>query len=306
MAAEQASRWPELNYQQDRDTLEVIHLLSQMMGKVRLALCPRMNQYWQVALTVGLDGLTTGPVEAQGIRFEIKLDLVNHRMTIQTQNGQRREIPLLRQSIAGYFAQFTQSMRELDLKVHLWPQPQEIEGAVRFDKDEVERNYNPDAARRYFQVLCSVADVLQRFRNEFQGKSSPVVYWWGSGDLAVAQFSGRKAPKHPPNPLLAYKVIADSYSHEECTSGFWPGGAGVDEAAFYAYIYPAPQGYEQWPVQPAAAYYNKELGEFILPYQAVRDSENPEEALMSFFKSTYQAAATLAKWDEAAFKYVPT
>ncbi|WP_345450866.1 DUF5996 family protein [Deinococcus aluminii] len=306
MTTEQAHSWPELNYQEDQETIEVIHLLSQMLGKVRLTLCPRMNQYWQVALNVGLYGLTTGPVQAQHTQFQITLDLVHSRLVIQTQDGRQRDIALQRQSMADYFAQFTQSLRELELHVHLWPQPQEIENAVRFDQDHVQRNYDPDVARRYFQVLGLVSKVLQRYRDEFQGKSSPVLYWWGGADLTVTRFSGRTAPAHPPSPLLAYKVIEDAYSHEECSAGFWAGGPDHKEAAFYAYHYPEPKGYPQWPVQPAEAKYDSTMGEFLLPYQAVRDSDQPEVLLMSFLHSTYEAAATLAQWNQAEFKYVPT
>lgn len=305
MSTVQNPLWPELTFKQDGETLATIHLLSQFLGKVKLALCPRMNQYWQVALSVGLDGLTTGPVESNGTRFEVTLDLVNSRMSIYTQDGRGKEIPLQRQSMAGYFAVFTGALKELGLEVHLWPEPQEIEGAVPFDKDTTERNYDPDAAGRYFQILCSVSKVLQRYRDEFQAKSSPVVYWWGGGDLTVTRFSGRTAPKHAPSPMLAYRVLSDAYSHEECSTGFWPGGAG-QEPAFYAYLYPEPEGYAQFPIQPAAAQYSKEMGEFILPYKAVRTSAQPAETLLSFFQSTYQAAATQGKWDEAAFKYVPT
>lgn len=300
-----SARWPELSYARDGETLQVIHLLSQMLGKVRLALCPRENQYWQVALRVGLHGLTTGPVEAQDTTFQITLDLLRDRVLIETQDGRQREIPLQKQSMAGYFAQFKQGLLDLNLEVHLWPQPQEIENAVRFDQDHAERPYDPEAARRYFQVLCSVARVLERYRAEFQGKSSPVLYWWGGADLTVTRFCGRPAPKHAPSPMLAYKVIEDAYSHDECSAGFWPGGSG-QEAAFYAYLYPEPPGYAAWAVQPAAAQYSTSMGEFLLPYAAVRNSAEPEETLLAFLHSTYEAAVTCGQWNQAELNYVPT
>jgi Family of unknown function (DUF5996) len=302
MASHAAERWPELPYAAWKDTRDTLHLWTQVVGKVRLILTPWLNHSWHVALYVTARGLTTSPIPWRGGSFQIDLDFIDHVLWVRTSEGHFRQLVLKPVSVAEFYEDMMIALRELGITVHITTTPCEIADCIPFDQDTVHAAYDPQYANRFWRVLLSTNEVLAQFRTGFLGKASPVHFFWGSFDLAVTRFSGRPAPRHPGGvPHLPNSVAQEAYSHEVSSAGFWPGGGGlIDYAAFYSYAYPAPEGFGLARVVPKAAFFDKELGEFLLPYDAVRTAGDPEAVLMEFLQSTYVAAADLAKWDRKA------
>jgi hypothetical protein len=287
-----------LPYATWKDTCETLHLWTQVIGKVRLALTPWLNHSWHVTLYVTTRGLGTPPIAYQGRDFTIEFDFVDHVLWLRTSDGHFRQLMLKPMTVAEFYADVLVALRELGIETRINEMPNEIPGAVPFPDDRTHASYDRDFAQKFWRILLSSHEVFSHFRTSFLGKVSPVHFFWGSFDLAVTRFSGRQAPLHPGGvPNLPDAVAREAYSHEVSSAGFWPGGGPIDYPAFYSYAYPAPEGFATAQVQPAEAFFSKELGEFILPYDAVRTAREPEAALMAFLQSTYQAAADLAKWD---------
>ncbi|TFI56978.1 hypothetical protein E2493_17445 [Sphingomonas parva] len=298
--------WPELDAARDGPTIATLHLASQMVGKVAIALLPWRNHGWHLTLRLHPRGLRTEPLHGPGGTFELGLDLVDHALTLDDAHG-RHVIALGPTSIAELHGRLCALLAETHPDVRFHPIPNEIEPAVPFAEDEATRSYDPDSAARLLGALLASDRVLRLFRSGFLGKASPVHFFWGSFDLAVTRFSGRRAPLHPGGiPHLPDPVTQEAYSHEVSSAGFWPGGAG-DAAAgiapfFYSYAYPAPEGFADAPVNPAAARFDTALGEFVLPYEAVRSAADPDAALLAFLETSYAAAADLARWNRAALE----
>jgi len=295
--------WPELPTAAWRDSLETLQLWTQIVGKIRLARTPWLNHSWHVALYVTPRGLTTSPIPDGARTFQIDFDFFDHQLRIATSDGATRQLALKPQSVARFYAAVMAALAELGIDVRIDETPNELPQPIKFSQDEQHAAYDPDAVRRFSQILVSTDRVFKQFRTGFLGKASPVHFFWGSFDLAVTRFSGRLAPKHPGGvPHLSDDVAREAYSHEVSSAGFWPGGGAIDYPAFYSYAYPAPDGFAAARVQPDAAFFSKELGEFILPYDVVRTAAQPDQALLEFLQSTYEAAANAAKWDRNALE----
>jgi hypothetical protein len=291
--------WPTLSPWDDtRDTL---HLWLQIVGKVRLSLEPMINHWWQVTLYPSARGLTTSTMHTGGRGVEMEFDFIDHALHIRTSDGQARQVELEPRSVASFYAAVTGALDDVAVPAPIRPIPTELPHATPFPEDEAHRAYDADAAQRFWRVLLQSHGVMQRFRGRFIGKCSPVHFFWGGADLAVTRFSGRTAPPHPGGvPNCPDWVQRLAYSHELHSCGFWPGGS--EEGSFYAYAYPQPDGFADWPVDPAEAFYDKAMGEFLLPYAAVRAAADPEAMLMAFFQTTYEAAAELGGWDRSALE----
>jgi len=302
--ASNAERWPELPYAAWKDTRDTLQLWTQIVGKIRLALTPWLNHSWHVTLYVTARGLTTSPIPYAARSFQIDFDFIDHVLWLRTSDGHFRQLMLAPMPVAEFYADVMNALAELGIKVTINTMPNEIADCIPFDQDRTHKSYDRDYANRFWRVLLSANEVLAHFRTAFLGKVSPVHFFWGSFDLAVTRFSGRLAPRHPGGvPNLPDDVAQEAYSHEVSSAGFWPGGGGpVDYPAFYSYAYPAPDGFANARVKPAQAFFSKELGEFLLPYDAVRTASDPDEALMEFLRSTYAAAADLAAWDRKALE----
>jgi hypothetical protein len=295
--------WPELPYAAWCDSCETLHLMTQIVGKIRLARTPWLNHSWHVALYVTARGLTTSPIPDGARSFQIDFDFIDHVLRISTSDGQQRQLLLTAQPIAAFYAAVMAALAELGIDVKIDDKPNELPDPIRFPDDQVHASYDPDAAHRFWQVLRQADRVFAKFRTGFLGKSSPVHFFWGSFDLAVTRFSGRPAPRHPGGvPNLPDVVAQEAYSHEVSSAGFWPGGGAIDYPAFYSYAYPAPEGFATTRVRPEAAFFSEALGEFILPYDAVRIAADPDGTLLDFLQSTYEAAANAAGWDRAALE----
>jgi hypothetical protein len=296
--------WPALPFAAWRDTCATLQLWTQVVGKIRLAQTPWVNHSWHVALYVSARGLTTSPIPYGAGSFEIEFDFIDHVLWVRTSDGHFRQLMLKPVSVAEFYYDVGIALKELGLGIAINTMPCEIAGAVAFEQDRLHKSYDPDAANRFWRVLVSTHKVMSHFRTGFLGKVSPVHFFWGSFDLAVTRFSGRKAPRHPGGvPHLPNAVAREAYSHEVSSAGFWPGSPQpVDYPAFYSYAYPAPEGFAEARVKPADAFFSKLLGEFILPYDAVRTAADPDATLMEFLQSTYAAAADLAQWDRAALE----
>jgi hypothetical protein len=269
-----------------------------------MALTPLINHWWNVPLYVSARGLTTSLMHADRVGVEIEFDFVDHVLELRTTDGGHRQVVLEGQSVATFYRATMDALDALDIDVEVFPRPSEVVEAIPFDQDETHRSYDPGAVHQLWLALVQVDRVLTVFRSQFVGKASPVHLFWGGADLCTTRFSGRPAPKHRggvPNCPDWVQVLA--YSHEVSSAGYWP-GAG-DEGMFYAYAYPEPDGFADWPVQPADAYYDRDLGEFVLPYTAVRTADDPDAALLSFLQSTYDAAADLGHWDRGALEVQP-
>lgn len=289
--------WPALPLAQWRDTYETLHMWTQIVGKTRLALAPMENHWWHCTLYVTERGLTTTPMPAGARLVTVEFDFVDHRLVLSTDDGEADEFALVPQAVARFYEQYFRALRALGIDARIFPRPVEVETAIPFAEDDTHTSYDGDAAHRWWRAMVQTDRVFRRFRSGFQGKQSPVHFFWGSFDLAVTRFSGRSAPRHPGGaPNCADYVMVEAYSKECSSAGFWPGGGPVDEAAFYAYAYPEPEGYSTWPVAPAAARYHSQAREFILPYEAVRTAEDPDTMLLAFLQSTYEAAATRGQW----------
>jgi hypothetical protein len=295
--------WPQLEYEAWRDTRATLHLWTQIVGKIRLVQTPWLNHSWHVPLYLTARGLTTSPI-AHGSRFfDIQFDFIDHVLGITVSDGGVRRLGLHPQSVADLYGALMAALADLGVPVAITEMPCEIAAATPFSRDSIHAAYDPEYARRFWQVLLQTDRVLKRFRTGFLGKSSPVHFFWGSFDLAVTRFSGRRAPPYAGTaPGVAPAVMREAYSHEVSSAGFWPGGNGTDYAAFYSYAYPTPAGFRECAVEPAAAFWSEALGEFVLPYDAVRTAVDPDAALLAFLQSTYEAAARAALWDRAALE----
>ncbi|HLQ22106.1 MAG TPA: DUF5996 family protein, partial [Gemmatimonadales bacterium] len=296
--------WPDLPLAAWEDTAQTLHLWTQIVGKIRLARAPMANHWWQVPLYVTVRGLTTSPIPHGTRTFEIIFDFVDHRLRIETSEGAVRTIPLVPRTVADFYQELIATLGELGLATRIWTRPVEVLTAIPFEQDRLHASYDAEYAHRFWQVLLQATRVLTAFRGRFLGKASPVHFFWGSFDLAVTRFSGRRAPEHPGGvPNCADWVVREAYSHEVSSCGFWPGAAGTD-AVFYGYSYPEPPGFGQAPIRPAGAFYSNDLREFVLPYAAVRAAEQPDVAVLDFAQSAYEAGADLANWDRAALERV--
>ncbi|MGO4831822.1 DUF5996 family protein [Rhizobiaceae sp. 2RAB30] len=299
-----SNRWPDLSYAAWKDTRDTLHMWTQIVGKIRLKYEPWLNHSWHVPLYVTARGLTTSPIPGRASAFQIDFDFIDHLLWIRTSDGHVRQVMLAPKPVAEFYDEVGVAMGELGLEMGISTTPSEIPDGIPFDQDRTHASYDPDYANRFWRVLLSTHEVFSRFRTGFLGKVSPVHFFWGSFDMAVTRFSGRAAPRHPGGvPKLSDAVAQEAYSHEVSSAGFWPGSPGpVEYPAFYAYAYPTPAGFAAASIQPAEAFFSKELGEFLLPYDAVREAANPEQALMEFLQSTYEAAADLGGWDRAALE----
>jgi len=290
----QGTAWPELRLEAWKDTYATLHMWTQIVGKVRLALSPRINHWWEVPLYVNAVGLTTSAIPYKQLVFEIQFNFLEHNLTIAVCDGQQRVLQLRPQSVAAFYAEFMSALHSLGIDVHIWPMPVEIPNPIRFDRDTQHASYEPEYAQRFWRILTLVDPVFQEFRGRFVGKHSPIHFFWGSFDLASTRFSGRRAPERKD----ADPITREAYSHEVISAGFWPGGGDVKGAAFYAYAAPEPAGFKTAQVRPEKAFYSP-LGEFLLMYDEVRQSTEPEELLMEFLQSTYEAGANLGSWPRA-------
>jgi hypothetical protein len=290
--------WPALPLEEWRDTCATLHMWTQIVGKTRLALAPWQNHWWQVALHVTARGLATGPMPYGSRTLDAEFDFIEHELVLRTSEGAVQEITLRPRSVAEFYRIYLAALEALDVHVELWPVPVEVEHPIRFTDDHEHASYDPEYASRFWRILVQVDDVFKRFRGRFLGKCSPVHFFWGSFDLAVTRFSGRRAPERAG----ADRVTREAYSHEVISAGFWPGSGGVQEAAFYSYAAPEPAGLRDLAPQPSGAYYHPQMREFILPYAAVRTAASPVDALLAFLQSTYDAAAELAAWERAALE----
>jgi hypothetical protein len=295
--------WPDLPLEAWAETYATLHLWTQIVGKVRLAQSAWMNHSWHVTLYVTARGLTTGPVPHGSRTFQIDFDFVTHQLILRSSEGGRGGFPLEPQSVAVFYARLMEEMEKLALHVDISRRPNEVAEPILFDQDESHRAYDREYANRFWRILAQADRVFKEFRARFIGKCSPVHFFWGAPDLAVTRFSGRQAPEHPGGvPNLPDSVAREAYSHEVSSCGFWPGGGPVSYAAFYSYAYPEPDGFSTAPVKPSGAFYSADLREFVLPYDVVRQSESPDNTLLDFLQSTYEAAADLAQWDRGSLE----
>jgi hypothetical protein len=297
MASMSQGVWPALSHDKWKDTYATLHMWTQVVGKVALAQAPPINHSWATALQVTSRGLATRTLPHGNRSFTIEFDFVEHQLLIRASDGTVRTLAFGPQSVADFYRRVMGLLREMELPVKIWPMPVEIPSPVRFDQDTVHDAYDPASANTLWRILLQINHVFNRSRSPFVGKCSPVHFFWGSFDLAVTRFSGRPAP-----PRDGPAFMRDAYSHEVISHGFWPGSGPIVEPAFYSYAVPEPPGLKTAVVQPSEAYYHGELGEFILPYEAVRRAADPARAVQLFVDSTYERAATLAGWDRAALE----
>jgi hypothetical protein len=277
-----------------KDTRDTLHMWTQVVGKIRMALTPPVNHWWHVTLYLSARGLSTGPVPVRAGILDIEFDFVDHRLVLRTSDGSSRAFPLAGLSVASFYEATLDALGELGVEVEIHPVPNEVEVALPFPDDTVHCTYEPEQAQAFWRQLIDAGAQLQRFRSGFLGKVSPVHYFWGAMDLAVTRFSGRPAPLHPGGaPNCPDSVMHEGYSHELSSAGFWPGGGA--EGAYYSYAYPAPEGFAEAKV-PEGAYFSEELGEFLLPYEVVRAAPDPEALVQEFLEATYRAAAELGEW----------
>ena len=289
--------WPALPLPEWKDTYETLHRWMQIVGKIRLTLSPPMNHWWNTTLYVTPSGLTTSSMTYKGQYLQIDFDFTEHILIIRTTKGSPKTIALEPRSVADFYHEVMRNLESLGMPITIWTTPVEVQDRTPFEKDEKHAAYDPEYAQRVWRIMAEANRVLTEFRGQFIGKVSPVHFFWGAFDLAVTRFSGRRAPPHPGAPNMARFVAVEAYSHEVSSCGFWPGGGPVNEPAFYAYAYPEPQGFKDYPIQPQEAFYHKEMGEFLLPYDVVRNAKSPDDVLMTFLQTSYEAAATCAKWD---------
>jgi hypothetical protein len=289
--------WPALPYSRWKPTYETLHMWLQVAGKVAVATGPRLNHCWGSAMHVTTTGLSTTNLSHAGRTFSLAFDFIDHQFRVETLDGDRRSIPLVSQSVAAFYRQVMDTLKEMGLPIHIWSMPVEIPSPIRFEQDTAHATYDPAEAQTFWRILAQVERVLTASRTRFIGKASPANFFWGSCDLALTRFSGRPAPAREGPAFMR-----DAYSHEVISHGFWPGNALMPEAVFYAYAVPEPEGLKTARPQPPAATYDQGMGEFILPYDAVRTAPSPEAALAAFIDSTYERAATLAAWDRPALE----
>jgi hypothetical protein len=298
VAADQAECWPVLSLSSWKDTYATLHMWTQIVGKVRLGLTPLVNHWWNIPLYVTARGLTTSRIPYGNRAFEVSFDFLRHQLVLEASDGFLKALPLEPRPVADFYQEFMELLRSAEIEVKVWKMPVEIPDPIAFDKDRVHASYDRASVEKLWRILLSVDAVLNQFRARFAGKSSPVHFFWGSFDLAVTRFSGRRAPERQG----ADAMTREAYSHEVSSVGFWPGGGNVQGAAFYSYAAPQPQGFKDQRVRPDAAFYDRQLGEFLLMYDDVRNVESPSASLLEFCQSTYEAAATLGNWDRGALE----
>lgn len=297
--------WPSLLLAEWQETYQTLHLWTQIIGKIRMALAPQVNHWWHSTLYVTPRGLTTSTIPYKTGNFQINFDFLDHQLRIETSDGMTKIIALAPRSVADFYQAVMSTLSAIGIDVQIWTVPQEVAEPIPFEQDHKHAAYNPEYAQRFWRILVQADRVMTLFRSQYAGKCSPVHFFWGSFDLAVTRFSGRRAPEHPGGvPNMADWVTREAYSHEVSSCGFWFGGDST-EALFYAYAYPEPEGFKDYPVQPQAAFYSSQMKEFILPYEAVRQADEPDTTLLAFLQSTYEAAAHLGNWDRAALEYTP-
>jgi hypothetical protein len=301
MAFMTAETWPSLAYEEWKDTYATLHMWTQVVGKVALAQAPPMNHSWAVALQITPRGLSTRSLRYGGRTFTIEFDFIDHQLAIRASDGATRTLALEPRSVADFYKEVMRLLREMALPVKIWPMPAEVPNPIRFDEDTLHASYDPRYANRVWRILAQIEPIMSDARCSFVGKCSPAHFFWGGFDLAVTRFSGRPAP-----PREGPAFMRDAYSHEVISHGFWPGSGLVLEPAFYAYAVPQPDGLDNAVIEPAEAFYHREMGEFILPYDAVRRSADPEAAIRRFIDSTYERAATLAGWDRVSLERQPS
>jgi hypothetical protein len=295
--------WPDLPYEAWRDSCKTLQLWTQIVGKIRLSQTPWLNHSWHVVFYVTARGLTTSPVPFSGRVLQLDFDFIDHLLRIDTSDGAQKQILLRAQSVADFYAAVMVALSDLGIRIKIDERPNEVPDPIRFSEDRVHASYDPECAHRFWKVLLQVDRVFKLFRSGFIGKCSPVHFFWGSFDLAVTRFSGRRAPLHPGGvPNISNELVREAYSHEVSSAGFWPGGGAIEYPAFYSYAYPEPASFPSAAVRPKAAFYSDELREFVLPYDAVRTAESPDDTLLEFLQSTYEAAAIAGKWDRAALE----
>jgi hypothetical protein len=292
--------WPRLAVGEWRDTYATLHMWTQIVGKIRLSQTPLVNHWWNVPLYVDARGLTTSLMPCGARGFEMRFDFFAHELVIETTDGGRRTVALAPRTVADFHADVMGALRALGMDVRIWTTPVEIADPIPFENDTVHRSYDAEHVQRFFRILVASQRVLERFRARFIGKCSPVHFFWGAFDLAVSRYSGRLAPPHPPVPNTGLSVVQEAYSHQVCSAGFWPGGPPMDEPMFFSYAYPEPYGYAAAEVEPPEAHYHEILRECVLPYEAVRTARAPDDALLVFLETTYDAAAELGHWDREA------
>jgi hypothetical protein len=293
--------WPSLEFSAWADTCATLHMWTQIVGKIRLALSPWVNHSWGVTLYVTARGLTTSPIPCGARVFEIQFDFIAHELRIVASDGTSRVLKLQPKAVADFYAELMNELREMQIDVHINTTPNEVTDAISFEQDQKHGAYDPEYANRFWRVLVQADRVFKEFRGRFCGKSSPVHFFWGSFDLAVTRFSGRPAPPHPGGvPHLPDAITREAYSQEVSSLGFWPGNEQVPQALFYSYAYPVPHGFAEAKVKPPMASFHSQLREFVLPYDEVRRASSPDDAVLDFAQSTYDAASTLAKWDREA------
>jgi Family of unknown function (DUF5996) len=296
-----SSTWPPLPVADWQETRDTLHLWTQIVGKIRLARTPLLSHWWNVPLSVTARGLSTAMIPAGDRSFQIDFDFVDHRLLVAVDDGRLRTMRLTARSVADFYAELMAVLDDLGVATPIWAMPVEIAGAIPFDEDEAHTSYDRDAVGRFWRALVHMTRVFERFQAGFLGKASPVQFYWGGFDLAIAQFSGRPAPLYQGHvPNLGPHVMEEAYSHEVSSAGYWPGPDG--EGNFYCFIYPEPDGYRQRPVAPSQARFDDDHGEFLLPYVAVRTADDPDAALLAFLQSTYEAGAETAGWDRAALE----
>lgn len=306
VAPSASDSWPPLPWAEWQDTCDTLHLWMQVVGKVKLALTPFLNHYWHVGFHLTARGLTTGLIPHAEGAFEVRFDFLAHELIVEDTSGRMSRLPLRPRAVADFYDEFLAALRAHGVAAQINPLPTEIPDAIPLDRDRTHAAYDPAAVRCWWQVQVETAKVLQRYRATFAGKSSPILFYWGSFDLNVARYSGR--PATPPPGVPRFFALAENWENVAC--GFWPGNptlaaSSFREPAFYAYAYPAPAGFADAPVRPSGAYYHPELGEFILPYEAARQAASPDQSVLDFFQSVYEAGATLGGWDRALLEFDP-
>jgi hypothetical protein len=293
--------WPALPQAAWSDTCATLQLWMQIVGKTRLALTPPINHTWNVTLYPTIRGLTTSPMPYGALMLQIDFDFVDHVLTLETSDGSRKTIPLEPMTVAEFYRRFKSALHDVSCSVRIWPTPVEIADPIPFQQDTTHRSYDREYVGRFWRVLLQTTRVFTTFRARFRGKVSPIHLFWGALDLACTRFSGRTAPEHPSMAGLPDRVTRDAYSHEVSSCGFWPGSPGI-EPFFYSYAYPEPEGFRDYKIVPAQAGFNSDFGEFLLPYEVMRQCPDPDEALLRFLQSTYEAAANCAHWDRSSLE----
>ncbi|MBE7176475.1 MAG: hypothetical protein INR69_08740 [Mucilaginibacter polytrichastri] len=295
--------WPELDFDRLKDTIATVHLWTQIVGKIRLRKTPWLNHSWHVTLYVSPTGLSTGSIPYEDGLFQIDFDFIHHQLIVQCSNGGAQRIPLESETIAGFYAEVKDALDAIHVNATIHPVPNEVDPAVPFHEDHEQRVYDAEAMQTLWQAMIKVHNVFLRFRAGFAGKVSPVHFFWGAFDLAVTRFSGRSAPEHPGGaPNMPVPIMQEAYSHEVSSAGFWPGSEAFPHPVFYAYCYPTPTDFKTQQVLPEKAFYSEELGEFMLKYEDVQASDDPDKTLLSFLQSTYEAAANTGNWDREALE----